>query len=78
MTRREAERLVQQPGKFAGEPPWTPYFYDLLDGAAEQVSENTVAVPIDPIDVGQFPELSEHSTIYLTELDEGFVIGYAE
>lgn len=38
MTKAEYEAMVKNPGKFEGEPAWTPYFWELvMNGDGETV-----------------------------------------
>jgi hypothetical protein len=70
--------LIQDPGKFEGEPIYAPYFHDLImngDGEAvgETEDDNTMKFEVTPEDLEQFPELADVTAIYLSEDDQGFV-----
>lgn len=68
MSRRECEELVSYPGKFEGEPPYTPYFYYYA------AMDNTDVVEVNPYDVKMFPELKNVCAVRIIETNEGFVI----
>lgn len=39
LTRNECKALISGPGKFEGEPIYSPYYYDLiLDGGSDEVN----------------------------------------
>jgi len=60
--------IIQNPGKFEGEPLSTPFYYDLmLNGEGEFID-------IEPSDRVQFPNIPDNKAIaYVTETDQGFV-----
>ena len=70
------ESRTKQPGKFEGEPAYTPYFYDLSmdgDGAETEFGDNVLSFEVGTEDVEMFPELENVSTVFLTFRDDGFV-----
>ena len=72
-TREEYLADVSRPGKFEGESPWAPYFYDLLmDGGADSDDDGVATFEIQSEDVAMFPELAgyDHATVF--EDDLGF------
>jgi hypothetical protein len=80
MLKKDASGRVTDPGKFAGEMIYVPYFWELclMDGADwEFVGNEEVeicGVQIAPDDRTRFPELKvEDSWIFLQENNEGFV-----
>lgn len=81
MSRRERyEEIVSHPGKFEGEPPWTPYFYEMsmdgLIGNPEVVYEGDEVAytrfEIEDEDIALFPELRPYAFALLSESDQGF------
>jgi len=81
MTRQEIEDqytvengIIQDPGKFEGEPLWSPYFYDLyLNGCADYDGDDELWFDIDDEDLAQFPELVGYTRVILREDEQGFV-----
>jgi len=59
--------IIQNPGKFEGEPLSTPFYYDLmLNGEGEFID-------IELSDRVQFPNIPEDKQIaFVTETDQGF------
>ena len=79
-TREDYEAMVKGPGKFEGEPPWTPYFYDAYlngDGELSGCEEWNWVSSFDITDEDRaiFPELETHSRFSFYETTEGFIIG---
>jgi hypothetical protein len=69
--------VIQNPGKFEGEPEYAPYFYDLmLNGASsETLYEDDRLVDVfvvDADDRAQFPELADAYAVLVWEDDQGF------
>lgn len=80
-TLKDYEAMVKRPGKFEGEPAYTPYFYDFfMDGEGEDVSkENDSTIlrfTIEVEDVEMFPELQEFTHVELIFSETGFVYGH--
>jgi hypothetical protein len=80
--RDEYVEQVRQPGKFEGEQPYVPYFWEeSLNGCMEEIhfADGAVIIygEIQPRDVEVFPELADSvgQFIALTETDTGFVCG---
>ena len=79
--RIEYGEMVKQPGKFEGEPAYTPYFYDFsMEGDGEDVSKENDSLilrfEIQVEDVEVFPELQEFTHVELIFSDSGFVYGH--
>lgn len=74
-TRKEYDEMVSRPGKFRGEKPWTPYFYDLwLTGNGTEIdNEESTTFQIIDEDLKMFPELTGKTQIVLNWDDNGFV-----
>ncbi len=81
MTRKECEQAVARPGKFEHEPPWTPYFYNLmLDGRADQDEHGIATFEIDRYPYpakdspeNWWPELLRYREVRIWEDANGFV-----
>lgn len=76
MKRQAYNAMVKRPGKFEGEQPWCPYFWDMLleGGFSDYENEDgSATVGISPDDVKLFPELADCDTATLKEDDNGFV-----
>ena len=66
--------VVTHPGKFEGEAPYIPYYYDLyLEGCADESEGYMLHFDVIALDVERFPELKGHKDIYFIEQDDGFV-----
>lgn len=66
---------THHPGKFEGEPAYTPYFYEMmLDGGGEQTSSGGDRFRVSAEDRDIFPELKGKKTITIHVRDDGFVI----
>jgi len=60
--------IIQNPGKFEGEPLSTPFYYDLM------VNGEGEFIDIEPSDRVQFPNIPDNKAVaYVTENDQGFV-----
>jgi hypothetical protein len=85
---KQYEEAVSSPGKFEGEPIYTPYFWEqTLDGATpetdhlceeehEEECENySYFYPLEilPSEKDIFPELKEYAVIEIWEDSNGFV-----
>lgn len=67
---------IVSPGKFAGEPVWVPYFWELLlDGEGEEQEDGWIDFGIEPEDIEEFPELAGAEKIGIYEREDGFVEG---
>lgn len=86
MTRNEVvaqfnvvDGVIRSPGKFEGEPLYTPYFWELaLDGIGgeEESDEGDVLITtfeVDGTDTAEFPELAGVKQVSVYEDDLGFV-----
>ena len=71
--RAQYEADVRRPGKFKGEAPWVPYFWDRLDESCED-GDSWAGWEVSAEDVSIWPELESVEMIYLHETDSGFVI----
>lgn len=80
ITRASVEReynivngIIQNPGKFEGEPAYVPYYWDLaMDGCADEVGE-VLVFHLDASDVAIWPELASVASIHLAADSNGFV-----
>ena len=64
-TREDFERMVRQPGKFEGQEPWAPYFYEqMLNGDGEYLNDSMQLMEI-------LPEGKDYVLLYLS--NDGFV-----
>jgi hypothetical protein len=73
-TREEYEEMVKGPGKFEGEPPWTPYFYDVyLNGGGNYLDDETHEVWVEEDDIKMFPELKDVEKVLVFFSESGFV-----
>jgi len=77
MTREECVETVKGPGKFEGEPVYSPYFYDLaMNGQEDDIEwdgDTEISVfTVTEEDRAIFPELSNIKTIRLWISDTGF------
>jgi hypothetical protein len=73
ITREHYEADVNRPGKFEGEAPWVPYFWDRLDEATED-DGTVVGWEVSAEDLAIWPELENVETVWLMETDSGFVV----
>jgi hypothetical protein len=80
----EYKDTVSRPGKFEGEAPYVPYFWDMgLDGFDDGV-DYLPGFPVYQFNVTDadrriFPELLEDiKEVHLRERDDGFVVIYEE
>ena len=65
---------IMNPGKFEGEPIFTPYFYELaMNGMGEPGPDNSDRFYVEPEDIQEFPELAGIITVELQYSDNGFV-----
>ena len=78
LTRIECEKLTARPGKFEGEPIYSPYFYEfMLDGMADKTiwHDDGTAVDLFKVeeeDIEIFPELKMVFTVAVSTDDNGF------
>ena len=78
-SRADYEADVKRPGKFEGEAPWVPYFYNAyMDGFGDYVDEETQEFDVEAQDIAIFPELKGNSKVTLYFDSQGFVSGVAE
>lgn len=76
MSRTRAEYLedVRRPGKFEGEQPYVPYYWEVfLNGGADHDDGKVLGFDVTPEDFALFPELAGKQTVSLIERDDGFV-----
>lgn len=65
--RKECEELVSRPGKFEGEPRFSPHFYNIcMDGNGSEIQ-------VQESDVEIFPELLLGQYVTIDADDNGFV-----
>ena len=75
MTRKDYIAMVSRPGKFQGEAPYVPYFWEAyLDGMADRDDGDTLGFDVTAEDKRLFPELKRRRTVNLHETNNGFVI----
>lgn len=73
--RINGQRDVSRPGKFEGEPIYSPYFYDrIMNGDGEYLGDDdgAIALDIDDDERRMFPELDGFSTVVTWEDGNGF------
>ena len=69
------EEIVSRPGKFEGEKPYVPFYWDAyLDGMADRDDGEVLGFDVLPEDKDIFPELKRRRTVKIKELDSGFVV----
>jgi hypothetical protein len=74
-SRKDWEEMVRGPGKFEGEAPYVPYFWDLyLNGFADDDDGVVLSFTVDEEDKAIFPELRRRKRVKLYESSNGFVI----
>jgi len=74
-TRADYFEVVRRPGKFEGEAPYVPYFWECyLEGFADRDDGTVLGFDVHDDDRAIFPELKGRRTVNLMELDTGFVI----
>jgi len=74
--RQYYEKLVASPGKFEGESPWVPYFWDqMLNGCTDESGEDWDYFIITEEDKRIWPELADEVGIVLSYSECGFVYG---
>jgi hypothetical protein len=72
--RDEYRAQVSGPGKFEGEAPYVPYFWDAyLNGAADDDTDGILTFHVTDEDRALFPELADRDAVYLYEDSNGFV-----
>ena len=65
---------ITSPGKFEGEPVYTPYFWEsYLNGFFDDDDDGVLSFNVDDHDRREFPELSGVDTVQLYQSDDGFV-----
>lgn len=63
---------IHEPGKFEGEPIYTPYLYDLImDGQSDMIGQGDI-ITLDNDDREAFPELGEAAYAHCEEDSQGF------
>ena len=68
------EDIVSHPGKFEGEKPYVPFYWDeYLDGMADRDDGTILGFNVTAEDKVMFPELKRRRTVKLQETDSGFV-----
>lgn len=74
-TRAEYLKDVTRPGKFEGEAPYVPYFWEaFLNGFADRDDGKVLGFDVRAEDKAIFPELKHRRTVKLYETDQGFVV----
>jgi hypothetical protein len=75
-SRSDYEAEVRRPGKFEGEAPWVPYFWDaLLDGMADEDDGEVAWFTVTDEDRELFPELAGVERVGICEDGSGLVYG---
>lgn len=70
----EYKDQVSHPGKFEGEAPYVPYFWDAyLNGCADRDDGKILGFDVTAEDRQLFPELAGRHAVRLVETDQGFV-----
>lgn len=68
--------VITEPGKFEGQPRWTPHFYDLaLEGSADEDDGRAWVFFVNSQDRAMFPELFNVRAVEIRVDDSGFVMG---
>ena len=76
MTYQDYVKEVTRPGKFEGEAPYVPYFWEAyLNGMADDDDGTTLVFHVTDEDRELFPELKKVRRVYLVEDSNGFVYG---
>lgn len=74
MTRLEAINEVNRPGKFEGEQPYVPFFWDAyLQGGADNDDGTFLTFRVTAEDRAMFPELKGRRSVKIYQRDDGFV-----
>lgn len=72
--RDELEDLVSRPGRFEGEPPFVPYFWDLaMNGFANYDNGEVFRFIIEAEDIENWVDLDTYDWIELYTDNNGFV-----
>jgi len=75
VTRDDYMDAVSRPGKFEGERPYVPYFWDIfLDGMADVNNGVVLGFTVTAEDREKFPELAKRKTVKLMETGDGHVV----
>lgn len=73
--RQEYMADVKRPGKFEGEAPYVPYFWEVgMDGMADDDDGEILKFVVTEEDRQMFPELRGRKRVRLRETDQGFVV----
>lgn len=73
-TREEYVDQVSYPGKFEGEAPYVPYYWEAyLNGCADRDNGTVLGFDVTTEDRQLFPELKGRRTVRLIETEQGFV-----
>ena len=73
-TADDYREMVKGPGKFEGEQPYVPYFYEQwMDGWMEDDYEGGCQFTPSPDDIAMWPELVDVTQIHISEDHNGFV-----
>lgn len=86
MTRSFYEHAASSPGKFQGEPPYTPYFYEEVceygpdDEFGDESSGGSYffACNVNDADREMFPELADKDAVFFTVSEAGSVFEITE
>lgn len=74
LNRADCLAIVSRPGKFQGERPYVPYFWDIfLDGGADSNDGFHLVFNVTAEDRAMFPELRRRRAVVLIETNDGFV-----
>lgn len=76
--------IVKRPGKFEGEAPYVPYFYDqAMEGFGGEILEggedggySVEKFKVSKEDIAIFPELKNKKYVKLIYREDGFVVEY--
>ena len=75
MKRSDYVKRVQGPGKFEGEDPYVPYYWDMfLDGFADDDDGTVLTFDVRAEDKALFPELKRRKRVKILERSNGFVV----
>lgn len=74
-TRDQWKEETKHPGKFEGEPPYVPYFWDaFLNGLQDSDDGKILVFNVTAEDKAIFPELRRRRAVKLMQSDQGFVM----
>ena len=74
-TYQDYKEIVSHPGKFEGEKPYVPFYWEIgLNGSYYWEEEGEWCFEVEKEDMEIFPELKGMDFVNLVEMDSGFVV----